>query len=530
MHDVSRAPNSCRTCRQKRVRCDRLLPTCQRCVGLKLRCLGYDRSKALVWTNSIASRGKMMGRTTFEVERLHQVLTPDLCCHPSPVAQARPRGKFVQPFPLDATVSRSLIEPGLQDLPADCRNYIRYFDQELSRECVVYNKPADNPFLSLMPLMSRNRALYHIMISISAFHFNHRILIRNFQLPSRENKLPLDSPELWSSTGDLCRQTTQLNPSDALRTALLHKQKALQHLKRELQDYSNENSNAVIATVVLFICMDVVEFGGRGWRHHLRAAEQMIQSRKNLLGDEDSESRAWLTYFDTACTTFGILGATLTRASISSTQASPIINTSYMEALRQSENQTWVGCPAELLHLLSAMNSLRSIPQAGVDRPRMAQELCDGLTRFSPSCWAKQFPDQQHRQSRFHLAYAYKAAVEVYASYLFGGSINQHYLSPSYVRQLVQPAICHMLAIPPDDFHLKSLVWPAFVLGAETQEMELRKILRTLFQHIWVMSCCYNARSAADMLEAIWGRDSSECADKSWLDYVWNQEESWLFL
>ncbi|KAH7153633.1 fungal-specific transcription factor domain-containing protein [Dactylonectria macrodidyma] len=530
MHDASRAPNSCRTCRQKRVRCDRLLPTCQRCSGLKLRCLGYDRSKALVWTNSIASRGKMMGKKTFEPDESHQVLRPDLCCHLSPVAQARPQGGFVQPFPFDTTLSRSLIEPGLQDLPADCRNYIRYFDRELSRECVVYNKPADNPFLSLMPLMPRNRALYHIMISISAFHLNHRILIHNLQLPSRENKLPFDSPELWSSSEDLYWQTTQLNSSNALRTALSHKQKALQHLKRELQGYSNDNSNAVIATVVLFICMDVVEFGGRGWKHHLRAAEQMIRTRKTLLSKEDSESRAWLTYFDTACTTFGILGATLTRASIVSAHPSPVINTSYLEALRQSENQTWVGCPAELLQLLSEMNYLRSIPQTDAERPQMARSLCDMLLRFSPSRWAKQFPDQQHRQSRFHLAHAYKAAVEVYASYIVGRLLDQPYLSRPYIRHLIEPAICHMLAIPHDDFHLKSLVWPAFVIGAETQDIESRKMLQTLFQHIWVMSCCYNARSASDMLEAIWSRSTSECADITWLDYVWNQEESWLFL
>ncbi|KAK1690093.1 C6 finger domain-containing protein Acr-2 [Colletotrichum godetiae] len=127
MPDASHASNSCWTCRQKRAKCDRLLPTCLRCTSLKLRCQGYDRPKKLVWTNSVASRGKMMGKVTFGADqepngdplgkRPHQ---PDSLA----VRYSWETLPEAQPFSLD--VSWSLIDPDLQDLSLDCRKYIRY--------------------------------------------------------------------------------------------------------------------------------------------------------------------------------------------------------------------------------------------------------------------------------------------------------------------------------------------------------------------------------------------------------------------
>lgn len=60
------------------------------------------------------------------------------------------------------------------------------------------------------------------------------------------------------------------------------------------------NSYAVIAAVLLFVNLDVVEFGGRGWKYHLQGAEELIRIRKGLV---INDSQRWLQYFDTACTT-----------------------------------------------------------------------------------------------------------------------------------------------------------------------------------------------------------------------------------
>ena len=69
---LSSSDKPCWTCRFKRLKCDRLLPTCRKCAISNLQCLGYGQTKPLRWTNSIAGRGKMMGKT-FDVKNLKTI-------------------------------------------------------------------------------------------------------------------------------------------------------------------------------------------------------------------------------------------------------------------------------------------------------------------------------------------------------------------------------------------------------------------------------------------------------------------------
>lgn len=57
----SATEGNCYTCRRRRVKCDRQLPHCAKCLRTKLECLGY--TKPLIWNKGVASRGKMMGKT-----------------------------------------------------------------------------------------------------------------------------------------------------------------------------------------------------------------------------------------------------------------------------------------------------------------------------------------------------------------------------------------------------------------------------------------------------------------------------------
>ncbi|RPB23936.1 hypothetical protein L211DRAFT_849530 [Terfezia boudieri ATCC MYA-4762] len=60
------ADADCYTCRRRRVRCDRGLPTCRKCAKAEHDCTGYK--KGFRWVGGIASRGKMMGKRTFDEE------------------------------------------------------------------------------------------------------------------------------------------------------------------------------------------------------------------------------------------------------------------------------------------------------------------------------------------------------------------------------------------------------------------------------------------------------------------------------
>ncbi|KAF4437210.1 Acriflavine sensitivity control acr-2 [Fusarium acutatum] len=378
----------------------------------------YERKGKIVWANSMASRGKMMGKATFDTveENAHDhndISDIELCTN-LPVAQS------------------PLVDPSLQSIPRSCHGYIRY-----------------------------------------SFHIAHRMAISHGQLQS--------------------------DHIEVLRTALLSKQKALRCIKDELQVQPEMNSDAVIAAVLLFVNLDVVEFGGRGWKYHLRGAEELIRVRKGLV---KGDSEGWLRYFDTTCTTFGILGSTLVPSHSLRVVPMPLDST-LLDTIRRSEHLTWIGCPASLLSLLHAMNTLRAIPHDYGSSDKTVGSIIGDLKGFSPLSWATDFPDPQHHESRYHLAYAYKAGVSIYASHIIREILGQpsvYELDTSRLRQL---GISHMSQISVNDFHIKSLVWPAFILGAETQDHDTREKVRTVMHDIWVSSCCYNVRTALGMLDRI---------------------------
>ncbi|RKK38748.1 hypothetical protein BFJ66_g12335 [Fusarium oxysporum f. sp. cepae] len=320
------------------------------------------------------------------------------------------------------------------------------------------------------------------MISISAFHIAHRLDISQVQL--------------------------QPDHSEVLRIALFNKQKALRYLKHELQVQPEINTDAVIAAVLLFVNLDVVEFGGRGWKFHLRGAEELIRIRKR----------------------FGILGSTLVPSQSLPVAPMPL-DTGLLDTLRRSEQHTWVGCPADLLSLLRVINTLRTISDHSSHADETATSILDGLDNFSPRSWAHDFPDPQHHESRHHLAHAYKAAVSIYAYHAIRETLGQPPLPELDISRISKLGILHMSQIPASDFHIKSLVWPAFVLGAEAQDLRTREEVKNIMHNIWVSSCCYNVKTAAGMLGRIWERGQDDSKDKySWLRFIWEQDESWLFL
>lgn len=94
---ISHSSTSCWTCRRRRVKCDRGVPNCQRCLISEEDCQGYSATKPLRWTNGVASRGKLMGKSL-----------------PLPATKTHTSLKI------------SLTDPVVQDLSPIDRQYIKY--------------------------------------------------------------------------------------------------------------------------------------------------------------------------------------------------------------------------------------------------------------------------------------------------------------------------------------------------------------------------------------------------------------------
>ena len=118
---------ACHNCRRRRLKCDRALPKCLKCIEKGQECLGYQR--LFRWEQGVASRGKMAGMT-------YEQMTKGSVMQRMSSPQSRP---LASPPSLRSTresteVSSlgSLTDPLIQDVHYASRKYLFYCELVLA--------------------------------------------------------------------------------------------------------------------------------------------------------------------------------------------------------------------------------------------------------------------------------------------------------------------------------------------------------------------------------------------------------------
>lgn len=251
------ADTSCWTCRRRRLKCDRALPACQKCISLQQHCLGYSKNRPLRWTHSVASRGKLMGKKVPSQE---------------------------QGFP----IVRLLNDPSLQDLPSSTRGYLVYckwpslsisnlaertiVERECSQECVLYDIESTNPFKEFMRLMPSCPGFRHAVVSVAALHQAYRLASSRLEHERTIQSDTIAKSPMWPTPKQLQEQPAYLD-------ALYHKQQTLGFLKTEAYERSFSNLDGVIASILLSIWFELLHSGRNSWRHHLHGLREIMQRR-----------------------------------------------------------------------------------------------------------------------------------------------------------------------------------------------------------------------------------------------------------
>lgn len=106
---------ACHNCRRERLKCDRSLPQCSKCVRRGLECLGYQR--LFRWQEGVASRGKLTGVTLGS--KFGDAVSRETR---APTIPSIRKGVSAQPQNLPVT----LTDPLLQDLSKPSRMYLSY--------------------------------------------------------------------------------------------------------------------------------------------------------------------------------------------------------------------------------------------------------------------------------------------------------------------------------------------------------------------------------------------------------------------
>ncbi|KAK7214975.1 hypothetical protein V2G26_002978 [Clonostachys chloroleuca] len=163
-----KAHPDCRTCRRRRIRCDRQRPSCLKCVSRDLSCPGYGRR--IQWVNGVASRGRLKGHPTPNPD--HQDDTPE-SEHVNSAATSSPgdgqvTDQHIQDVEPGAVV---LFQPRrIPELREDTAVFLDYYDKSIAGLMVWFDSD-DNAYRSCaLPLARRQPGLFLAIAAVSAFH------------------------------------------------------------------------------------------------------------------------------------------------------------------------------------------------------------------------------------------------------------------------------------------------------------------------------------------------------------------------
>jgi hypothetical protein len=517
---------ACHNCRKRRWRCDRSLPSCQKCSTAGTECLGYG--KLFKWNSGVASRGKMMGKSyDASSEGMEKgAKTRDV---PALMWNNEHEPVYGVSTEQDAEetvmmVQRPLVDPLLNDLDQHSRYYMHHFATQLCDVMVVYDMPGQNPIRDLIPATSAYPLLLHVMVANSAFHvFNisrNPMSVSTYQANSG-SEVALDHQVTSCANGPL---------KSSYRDALVAKQQALSLLAQHITTVNESNIDLILVTILLFVNFALVESGRDKWRVHMDGAWRLIR----LLGEppylQKPMSRLRLTILSDFLV-FYILGSTF------SFSAMPSFIPDTMELdpiLRYAETNNYLSCPGPLLRVMLESFALPDKTVSCTDEvyANIQEQLGMLLHRaleFDPVAWSRDFEPAspfEDIQQRIRIAAAHRSAVCIYLARVLPS--NNPLIDPTSgtaIVNLVELAndVVHQISyLKRGDALFKSICWPLFLAGAESRDPAQREwIMNTLDDLYSTMHWGY-LHTSKRVLEAIWkyldeGKDGVE---NCWVEEV----------
>lgn len=538
---VSESP--CWTCRRRRVLCDKRLPSCRKCQQLGQQCLGYKRP--LVWNKGLASRGKMMGKT---FEQVHTVQAAAVGGNVTLVnARGTRNSADTSPLPPLESISsavairpRTLVDPIIQDLSPVTRYYVDYYARKLCVETVLHDSPGQNPFRELITLIQVSPLILKSILAIAARHAtntdSYPNLLPNWQLFPQK-----------SHGGQLSKTTSPLSSYHALH----YKQVALAQLRVDLDQFRRSDHDIIIASISLFVWIEMLESGKDTWRIHLDGLKRLVGSNSSMRDNSPPEAESVLPlnplidpYLFDICVICDIMGTTLATPYKITHPMMPTPDV--FSYLQRSEKMSFLGCPVDLMYLILVVNwecwsmAQKTTPNPDAQNTTIEQRtltshasIVTRIENFEPISWAIKTsvaaPESDLTQ-RIHLASAYKSAIMIYAVRVLHP--YDYPLPSTLIPSLATQIITNLSAIPTHDPFFKCIIWPSFIAGAETHSLEQREIVCGLFQRFWYVLKSANVSNAAQVLGRIWQRADMEGGDEGgdWVHYLADEGVDWLFI
>ncbi|KAL6242556.1 hypothetical protein RBB50_010696 [Rhinocladiella similis] len=519
---MSQALKDCRTCNRRRIRCDRTLPACSKCVSRKLSCPGYE--KQLKWVCGAVSKGPY-----------RRDYSPD-ATEPSSKKASEYQG-------VEDTEQASIVTEWTTPDPATT-------PRSEENPFALSRRSLESPHLSqpgAVPLLDH---FTQVVASQLVWYDDDTNPWRNLIVP-----LALDSPTLLTTilamaSGNIVSrlQGDHQHTRNILRSMQLHREQALRLLSKDFKILSNLKSTkswqpphsywgkATLASVIILSYLEIHFPTSNVWRLHLKAAQEVFQAiEKPSIPDRLT---TFLTEELYAATTWSLLTDYDFDASVGDhdRQMSHNFHTAQpqepqeMVAMQYQDSGFAGFCIAirritrvERLSRQSRVHGALCINletmMAQIDRMLLEARRC-ALESVRPErLWRTK---SEHLDIR-NLIDAIYHATSIYKIRALQSTTDEETVVASHRDRLFQS----LLAFHDLESFAQDQTWPLFVAGTESiADVTRQSWIRRRFQRIMSCSCELDRPRVMRFLEAYWLQTDSE----NWIDYGRRQANQVKFL
>lgn len=325
------------------------------------------------------------------------------------------------------------------------------------------------------------------------------------------------------------RKSHGLTYQKELVDALTAKGQAYRLLRRALENLAAVDKPIAMVAVVFFINFDLIESGRGSWKTHIEAAGKLLKSIHAMeIRKQIPPSVAKLADIVVAdCITYHVLGSAFATSGDNAMSAFESID---IKSVLQRAAPFSYGCyPPIMLEILSQASHLS---QKDVCK---AKDLIDELCALDFRAWVYSIPDLSPKddlEARVAIADAHRAATCLYI--LLAVPDLEHdtlccqdgnFTAETQTRRVMR----QLASVPAEHALSKGLIWPTFMVGAQTDDPEGRQWCFERMKKIWVASpfiCPWGyIETAMTMMQRVWEtKDAKLKSGKGETGINWLQE------
>lgn len=323
------------------------------------------------------------------------------------------------------------------------------------------------------------------------------------------------------------RRNHGLTYQKELVDALTAKGKAYRLLRRALDNLAAVDKPIAVVAVVFFINFDLIESGRGSWKTHIEAAGNLLRSIHAMeIRNQIPPSIAKLADIVVAdCITYHVLGSAF--ASSGDTAMSAFESIDIKTVLQRAAPFSYGCYPPIMLEILSQASHLS---QKDVSK---ATDLMNKLCGLDFRTWVYSIPGLSPKDDlevRVAIADAHRAATCLYIL-LAVPDLERHTLCGECITVEAQTrrVLDQLGSVPIEHALAKGLIWPTFMVGAQTDDPEERLWCYGRMEKIWVASpfiCPWGyIETAMTMMQRVWEtKDAKLKSDGGETEVNWLQE------